>query len=117
MRSAIAGRPATPVSSWVGPATREGGSKNMSTLLSEALKEPVIVVENGRRRKIAKRQAIVTQLVNRSAKADYKAIQILLGMLRDIEGNTDPHPSDAAFTEADLQIIQRIRTRLRDEKE
>ena len=62
-------------------------------------------------------EAIVTQLVNRSAKADYKAIQILLGMLRDIEGNTDPHPSDAAFTEADLQIIQRIRTRLRDEKE
>jgi len=38
-------------------------------------------------------------------------------MLRDIEGNTDPHPSDAAFTEADLQIVQRIRTRLRDEKE
>jgi hypothetical protein len=43
----MASRPATPVSSWVGPATREGGSKNMSTLLSEALKEPVIVVENG----------------------------------------------------------------------
>jgi hypothetical protein len=43
----MASRPATPVSSWVSPATREGGSKNMSTLLSEALKEPVIVVENG----------------------------------------------------------------------
>jgi hypothetical protein len=44
------------------PRGRPGGSKNMSTLLSEALKEPVIVVENGRRRKIAKRQAIITQL-------------------------------------------------------
>jgi hypothetical protein len=100
------------------PRGRPGGSKNLSTLLSEALQEPVIVVENGRRRKIAKRQAIVTQLVNRSAKADLKAIQILLTMLRDIEDRADPgsaHP--AAFTEADQQIIQRIRARLRGEKE
>jgi hypothetical protein len=40
-----------------------------------------------------------------------------LGMLRDIEGDTDAHSSDAAFTEGDQQIIQRIRSRLRDEKE
>src|SRR5436309_15269561 len=78
------------------PRGRPGGSKNLSTLLSEALKEPVIVVENGRRRKIAKRQAIVTQLVNRSAKADLKAIQILLTMLRDIESRADPGSADPA---------------------
>ena len=100
------------------PRGRPGGSKNLSTLLSEALKEPVIVVENGRRRKIAKRQAIITQLVNRSAKADLKAIQILLTMLRDIESRADAGSADpAAFTEADQQIIQRIRARLRGEKE
>jgi hypothetical protein len=45
------------------PRGRPGGSKNLLTLLNEALSEPVIVVENGRRRKIAKRQAIITQLV------------------------------------------------------
>ena len=89
------------------PRGRPPGAKNLKTLLNKALNELVIVTENGGRRKVSKREAIVTQLVNRSAKADYKAIQILLGMLRDIEGNTDPHPSDAAFTEADLQIIQR----------
>jgi uncharacterized protein DUF5681 len=99
------------------PRGRPPGAKNMKTLLSKALNELVIVTEPGGRRKVSKREAIVTQLVNRSAKADYKAIQILLGMLRDIEGATDPHPSDAAFTEADQQIIQRIRSRLRDEKE
>ena len=98
------------------PRGRPGGSKNLSTLLSEALKEPVIVVENGRRRKIPKRQAIVTQLVNRSAKADLKAIQILLMMLRDIESRADPGSADpAAFTEADQEIIQRIQARLRNE--
>ena len=99
------------------PRGRPAGAKNLKTLLSKALNELVIVTENGGRRKISKREAIVTQLVNRSAKADYKAIQILLGMLRDSEGDTDAHSSDAAFTEADQQIIQRIRSRLRDEKE
>jgi len=100
------------------PQGRPGGSKNLSTLLNEALSEPVIVVENGRRRKIAKRQAIITQLVNRSAKADLKAIPILLTMLRDIESRADRWSSDpAASTETDQQIIQRIRTRLRGAKE
>ena len=99
------------------PRGRPPGAKNMKTLLSQALNELVVVTEPGGRRKVSKREAIVTQLVNRSAKADYRAIQILLGMLRDIEGDTDAHSSDAAFTEADQQIIQRIRSRLRDEKE
>jgi hypothetical protein len=99
------------------PRGRPPGAKNMKTLLSKALNELVVVTEPGGRRKVSKREAIVTQLVNRSAKADYKAIQILLGMLRDIEGDTDAHSSDAAFTEADQQIVQRIRSRLRDEKE
>src|ERR1700731_1585801 len=95
------------------PRGRPGGSKNLSTSLNEALKEPVVVVENGRRRKITKRQAIITQLVNRSAKADLKAIQILLTMLRDIESRADPRSADpAAFTGADQQIIQRIRAPL-----
>ena len=97
------------------PRGRPPGAKNMKTLLSKALNERVVVTEAGGRRKVTKREAIVTQLVNRSAKADYKAIQILLGMLRDIEADSDPHTSDTSFTEADQQIIQRIRTRLRGE--
>jgi hypothetical protein len=100
------------------PRGRPRGKKNLSTLLSDALDELVIVVENGRRRTIPKREAIVTQLVNRSAKADLKATQILLGMLRDLECRADPGPADPpAFTEADQQIIRRIQARLRDETE
>src|SRR6516164_11142205 len=36
------------------PKGRPGGAKNLSTLLSEALNEPVIVAENGGRRTISK---------------------------------------------------------------
>ena len=68
------------------PRGRSPGAKNLKTLLSDALNEFVIVSENGVRRKITKREAIVTQLVNRSASADFRAIKILLDMVRDIEG-------------------------------
>ena len=98
------------------PRGRAPGAKNMKTLLSKVLNELVVVTDNGGRRKVSKREAIITQLVNRSAKADFKAIQILLGMIRDIESDTDPHSSDPTFTEADQQIIQRLQARFRGEK-
>ena len=92
------------------PRGRPPGAKNLKTLLNKALNELVIVTENGGQRKISKREAIVTQLVNGSAKGDLKAIHILLGMLRDIEGHAEPDHD--RFTEADAQILQRIRARL-----
>ena len=97
------------------PKGRPRGRKNMSTLLSDALNGWVIVVENGRRKKITKREAIVTQLVNKSASADLKATQIVLAMLRDVESQADGSADPAAFTEADQQIIRRIQARLRSE--
>jgi hypothetical protein len=67
------------------PRGRPPGAKNLKTLLNDALNEPVVVTENGARRKITKREAIIKQLVNQSATADWRAIKILLDMLRDIE--------------------------------
>jgi hypothetical protein len=99
------------------PKGRPRGRKNMSTLLSDALNGSVIVVENGRRKKITKREAIVTQLVNKSASADLKATQIVLAMLRDVESQADGSADPAPFTEADQQIIRRIQARLRGENE
>ena len=89
------------------PRGRPCGSKNLKTLLSEALSEPVIITENGRRRKITKREAIVTQLVDRSATADWRAVKILLDIVRDIEGQTEPgSPETSAFTAADKKVIE-----------
>jgi hypothetical protein len=77
------------------PRGRPSGSKNLATLVSEALNEPVIVVENGGRRKITKREAIIKQLVNRSTKADWRAIKILLDIVREIEGRVEPETGRA----------------------
>jgi hypothetical protein len=94
------------------PRGRPPGAKNLKTLLSEALNETVIVSENGGRRKVTKRQAIITQLVNRSATADFRAIKILLDIVRDIERQTEPTtPETADFSEADEKVLEQIRAR------
>ena len=99
------------------PAGRPRGNKNLATLLSDALDQKIIVVESGRRKKISKREAIVTQLVNKSASADLKAAQIVLAMLRDVETRADSGCADlGSLTEADRQIIQRIQARIRREQ-
>jgi hypothetical protein len=94
------------------PRGRSPGAKNLKTLLSDALNEFVIVTENGGRRKITKREAIITQLVNRSASADFRAIKILLDMVRDIEGQTEPaSPETAEFSETDAKVLEQLRSR------
>ena len=99
------------------PAGRPRGKKNLATLLSDALDQKIIVVESGRRKKISKREAIVTQLVNKSASADLKATQILLAMLRDVETRAASGCAEiGSLTEADRQIIQRIQARIRRER-
>ena len=89
--------------------------KNLATLLADALNEEVYVTIDGRRRKITKREAIVTQMVNKSASADLRATKMLIDMLKDVEqtaGVASPPPSPPPFTGADEvveQLVERIR--------
>ena len=94
------------------PRGRPPGAKSFNTLLSDKLNEPVTVAENGRRRKISKREAIVTQLANRAAAADFRAIKILLDIVRDIERQTEPISRETAeFGEADKKVIEQLKAR------
>jgi hypothetical protein len=97
------------------PKGRPRGRKNLSSLLNEALNGWVIVVENGRRKKITKREAIITQLVNKSAAADLKATQIVIALLQEVEAQTDGSAEQITLTEADHEIIARMQERLRAE--
>jgi hypothetical protein len=94
------------------PRGRPCGAKNFTTLVDEVLNEPVTVTENGGRRKVSKRRAIVTQLVNRSATADFRALKLLFDIVRDIERRTEPASLETAeFSEADQKVIEQIRSR------
>jgi hypothetical protein len=98
------------------PKGRPSGAKNLSTLLNEALNECVIVAEDGGRRKITKREAIVKRIVNRSTTADLRAVKILLDMLRDSESRTQTTSPEITFTTADKKVIEQLKIRLRDKK-
>ena len=76
------------------------------------MKEPVLVTENGRRRTVTKGDAIITQLVNRAANADLRAIKILLDLLRDIEAETEPAAAETcAFSDADEKVLEQLTAR------
>jgi Family of unknown function (DUF5681) len=60
------------------PRGRPRGSRNFASLVEEALAEPVMINENGRRRKASKLQVIVKQLVNKAAQGDHRSIQLLM---------------------------------------
>jgi len=98
------------------PRGRPSGSKNLATLVSVALNEPVIVVENGGRRKITKREAIIKQLVNRSTKADWRAIKILLDIVREIENRVEPETGESSFSAADEKVIEQMKARWQAKK-
>ena len=97
------------------PKGRPKGSKNFATLLTEALDEKVQVTEDGKRRRIAKRELVIKQLVNKSAAADLRAIKQLTDIVQGIEGRTGaahPPPSPQAFTAADQEVIAELRKRI-----
>src|SRR5215469_4194622 len=89
--------------------------KNLPALLVAALNEPVVVTSGGERRRITKREAVVAQLVDKSAGADLRATKMLLDMLQDIEkrAGTAPAPEKSPFTAADEEVIENLLARLR----
>ena len=95
------------------PSGRPKGAKNLTTLVHEALSEPVIVAENGRRRKVSKRQAIIKQLINRSAQGDLKALQMLLGIMQEIERRHEAtEPAEITFDAGDVKVLDQLIARL-----
>ena len=98
------------------PRGRAPGVKNLKTLLIDTLNEPVVVTENGGRQTISKRQAIVKQLVNQSAKGDWRAVKLLLDMLHETAGGSEPEAAESSFGEADQQVIEQLKARLNGKK-
>src|SRR5215469_2634554 len=89
--------------------------KNLPALLVAALNEPVFVTIDGERRKITKREAVITQLVNESAGANLRATKMLIDMMKDIERKTDaePPPEPHRFAPADEEVIKNVVERIR----
>ena len=99
------------------PRGRPRGSKNLSTLLTDALNEPVVVTEDGKRRKISKRELGVRQLVNKFAMAEAQATKILLGLIQERDRLAAEASAERPSLGADDEkVIANLLKRLRGEE-
>ena len=89
--------------------------KDLPELLAAAVDEPVYVTTEGERRRITKREAIVTQLVNKSTTADLRATKMLIDMLKAVEQKAGVATTALAspFTEADEEVVEQLVERIR----
>lgn len=99
------------------PNGRPKGSVSSDTLLKKALAARVTVKEGGRERKISKHDAMVTQLVNKAASGDLKAIQQVMRLYRDFETRTQPEVPNRPLSEADREVLEQFAGHLRAGKE
>jgi hypothetical protein len=67
------------------PQGRPKGALNMATILERTLREPIVIVENGRRRTVTKLEAALKQVVNQAASGKLKAVQLLATLVRSAE--------------------------------
>ncbi len=67
------------------PKGRAKGSRNFTTIFAEAMMKPVVITENGQRKKISKFAAAMTQLANDAARGDKKSIQLAFAMSQALE--------------------------------
>jgi hypothetical protein len=96
------------------PSGRPKGKKNLVTSFMEVSREPILVTEGGRSRKIAKGEAILRQLINRALSGDTKAVreyfQIAKTFQRDEEENIgfDPKDKNKQYLESFVKRMKRL---------
>lgn len=92
------------------PNGRPKGSLNLAAALNRALKEKVVVVENGQRKSLTKLDVAIKGLVNRAVTGDAKAMQqmLALGPLVGIDTNTASTAMDANDAAVMADILARF---------
>ena len=85
--------------------------RSLSELMARALGEMVEATENGRRRRITKLQAALTQLANRAASGDHRATQYAF-VLRGDPGREPPPAAEPPSSDGDALVIAEMVRRL-----
>jgi hypothetical protein len=84
------------------PHGRPKGALNLATVLEQTLLEPVVIVENGKRKTVTKFEAAIAQLVNQAASGKLKAVQLLAALIRSAEERGSPGAAPNGGTKINL---------------
>ena len=94
------------------PKGRAKGSRNLATVLAQALREKVVVVdERGHRRVMTKLDAAVAQLVSKSASGDLAALRQLMARADSAE-HQSTDANDRQLNEFDVKVMKGVLKRL-----
>ena len=93
------------------------GQNGFAALLAAELDARVTITINGRRRRMTNREAIVAQMVDKSTRADLRAIKMLTDMQKEAEakaGTASPEPTAPTKLAAeDREVVELFVARLR----
>ena len=92
---------------------RPKGSKNLSTIIMEAAKAPVMATIDGKQRRISKLVASAMQLATKAAGGDPKSMAQFLDWVDEIEARAAAaRPAQFPFTPADLEVLRVVHERM-----
>jgi hypothetical protein len=92
---------------------RPKGAKNFRTAIEAELDSRIAATENGKRRRISKRTAVVKQLVNKAVSGDPRAIPLLFNECRHIVDQPLTGSAESAFDRPeDLNVMESIKRRI-----
>ena len=96
------------------PARAAAGFEKPDDLAERRANETVTITENGRRRKITKREAVIKQLVNKSASAEARSLKILLDLMLNLEARarSSAAPTTPAIGPSDEEVLAQLKARL-----
>jgi len=92
---------------------RPRGAKNIATLLIEALREQVTVIENGSPRRMSKLELMFEQLADQGAGGDLRAVAMVLQRFDAAQNRVETERTDG-LDESDQEVAQALITRIRN---
>jgi len=87
------------------PQGRPKGTLNKKTILSRTLREKVVITENGKRKRITKREALYKQIVNKGVSGDLKAAVEIIKLDSSSESQGEDGPMDTGLSGSDQEIL------------
>ena len=95
------------------PNGRPKNSRNIKTHVERLLSAPIEVIDNGKKRKISRAEAIATQLVNLAAKGDPKGLAAVMALTKDHDEAIAETRSAALERADDSAVLDGILERIR----
>lgn len=92
------------------PKGRPKGALNVDTVLTKAVRQPVVIIENGQRKTVTKLEVMIAQLVNKGTSGELRAVRQVVELLRELEAQQAARafPEKKKIGELDKKVIYGI---------